>query len=98
MEQTLQQDISLEEQLKQKDGTIQALCGMLSQLIPVVDCLLPLLKDKPQIDQQMVEKIEKMLQISTMLVQMNMTKDVKELGECDGTRQEFTGDNPTITT
>ena len=92
--QELQQEQTLEEQLKQKDGTIQALTGMLSQLVPVVEILLPLIKDRPEIDQQMVLQIEKVTELSKMMIGMYMVKDAKELGlgKEDGTTNTGTTD------
>lgn len=60
----------LQDQIKQQEGTIQALQGMLGQMIPVVDCILPLLKERPEIDQQMVAQVERMTQIAQMMVTM----------------------------
>ena len=39
-------------------------------MIPVVDCILPLLKERPEIDQQMVAQVERMTQIAQMMVTM----------------------------
>ena len=65
----------LQDKIKEMEGTIQALKGMLSQLIPVVSAVLPHMKKHPQIDQQMVAQVEKMVQIATMLSSMEPPKE-----------------------
>lgn len=60
----------LQDKIKEMEGTIQALKGMLSQLIPVVEVIVPHLKNHPQVDQEKVAQIEKMVQIATMLSAM----------------------------
>lgn len=60
----------LNDKIKEQEGTIQALQGMLGQMVPVVEVILPLLKERPEIDQQMVAQIERMTQIATMMCSM----------------------------
>ena len=57
----------LKDKIKEQEGTIQALKGMMGQLIPVVDVLLPHLKNRPEMDKQAVAQVEKMIQIAKML-------------------------------
>ena len=40
---------------------------MMGQLIPVVDVLLPHLKNRPEMDKQALAQVEKMIQIAKML-------------------------------
>ena len=74
----LTKEEQLEETIKQQKGTIDALKALMGQLIPVVEVILPLLKERKEIDDNLVLQIEKVVQISTMLISM---------GEQDGTRQ-----------
>ena len=60
----------LQDEIKQKDATIGALKGMLSQMVPVVEVMLPLLKEQPQLDKKLLDQIERMTQISKMLMSM----------------------------
>lgn len=57
----------LQDKIQEQEGTIKALKGMLSQLIPVVEAIIPHLKNNKQINQEKVAQIEKMVQIATML-------------------------------
>ena len=57
----------LKDKIKELEGTIQALKGMMGQLIPVVDVLLPYLKNRPEMDKQALAQVEKMIQIAKML-------------------------------
>lgn len=60
----------LQDEIKQKDATIGALKGMLGQMVPVVEVMLPLLKEQPQLDKKLLDQIERMTQISKMLMSM----------------------------
>lgn len=64
----------LKDKIKELEGTIGALKGMLSQLIPVVQAILPHLKKHPQINQDHVAQIEKVVQLATMLSSMDSQK------------------------
>jgi len=64
------QEISLENKLKEKDATIQALQGMLAQMVPVVESILPLLKERPEFDKSLLAQIEKITQIAKMMSNM----------------------------
>ena len=57
----------LRDKIKEQEGTIQALKGMMGQLIPVVDVLLPHLKNRREMDKQALAQVEKMIQIAKML-------------------------------
>lgn len=57
----------LKDKIKEQEGTIQALKGMMNQLIPVVDVLLPHLKQSPLMDKELLAQVEKMIQIAKML-------------------------------
>lgn len=64
MEKTIE---DLEKELKSKDATIEALKGMIHQLVPVVEAILPLLKERPELDKEMLAQIERMTQVANML-------------------------------
>lgn len=60
----------LQDKIKQQEGTIGALKGMLGQMVPVVEAILPLLKERPELDKDMLAQVERMTQISKMLISM----------------------------
>lgn len=60
----------LRDKIKQQEATIGALKGMMGQLVPVVEVILPLLKERPEIDKKLTDQVERMVQISNMLIKM----------------------------
>ena len=66
----LSKEEQLEETIKQQKGTIDGLKALMGQLIPVVEVILPLLKERKEIDDNIVLQIEKVVEISKMLISM----------------------------
>lgn len=60
----------LQDKIKQQEATIQALQGMLGQVLPVVEVLLPHLKNIPQINQDTISQVERMTQVARMMMTM----------------------------
>ena len=69
-EQTKTEVEQLQDKIKQQEATIQALQGMLGQVLPVVEVLLPHLKNVPQINQDNINQVERMVQIARMMMTM----------------------------
>lgn len=65
----------LRDKIKEQEGTIQALQGMLGQMVPVVESILPLFKERPEIDKQLIAQIERMTQIANMMCSMGTNQE-----------------------
>ena len=57
----------LEDKIRGLEATNTALKGMLKQFIPVVQVFIPILKEREEVDQQMVKQIETLVNVSSML-------------------------------
>lgn len=62
----------LKDKIEELNATIKALKGIISQLVPVVNVLLPHLKKIPEINQESLAKVEKITQIATMMSSENL--------------------------
>ena len=62
----------LKDKIEELNATIKALKGIMSQLVPVVNVLLPHLKKIPEINQESLAKVEKITQIATMMSSENL--------------------------
>ena len=62
----------LKDKIEELNATIKALKGIMLQLVPVVNVLLPHLKKIPEINQESLAKVEKITQIATMMSSENL--------------------------
>lgn len=94
----LTKEEQLEEIIKQQKGTIDALKALMGQLIPVVEVILPLLKERKEIDDNLVLQIEKVVQISTMLISMGEQDATSQTSNNGTTNQTITGTGESVST